>query len=144
MGARQVTFEGTQPVRERHQIDEQRLADWLAARIPDFRGPLVVRQFKGGQSNPTYQLVADGRRWVLRRKPPGVLLPSAHAVEREYRVLAALSSTGFPVPRPHALCEDAELLGTPFYVMEHVEGRVLWEPTLPISPRGNASRSTTR
>ena len=136
MGARQVNFEGTQPVRERHRIDEQRLSDWLAQQIPDFRGPLVVRQFKGGQSNPTYQLVAGGRRWVLRRKPPGALLPSAHAVEREYRVLAALSSTGFPVPKPHALCEDAELLGTPFYVMEHVEGRVLWEPTLPdLAPR---------
>jgi len=135
MGARQATFEGTQPVRERHQIDEQRLAEWLAVQIPDVRGPLVVRQFRGGQSNPTYQLTAGGRTWVLRRKPPGALLPSAHAIEREFRVLAALSSTGFPVPRPHALCEDAELLGTPFYVMEHVEGRVLWEPTLPdLSP----------
>src|SRR5437762_3502043 len=82
------------------------------------------------------QVDAGRRRWVLRRKPPGALLPSAHAVEREYRVLAALSSTGFPVPRPYALCEDAELLGTPFYVMEHVEGRVLWEPSLPdLSPR---------
>jgi aminoglycoside phosphotransferase (APT) family kinase protein len=131
MGARQATFEGTQPVRERHQIDEQRLAEWLAEQIPDFRGPLVVRQFKGGQSNPTYQLAAGGRRWVLRRKPPGALLPSAHAIEREFRVLAALSATSFPVPRPCALCEDADLLGTPFYVMEHVEGRVLWEPTLP-------------
>ena len=135
MGERQTTFEGTQPVRERHQIDERRLADWLAAQIPGFRGPLVVRQFKGGQSNPTYQLAAGGGRWVLRRKPPGALLPSAHAVEREYRVLAALSSVGFPAPRPCALCEDAEVLGTPFYVMEHVEGRVLWEPTLPdLSP----------
>ncbi|HZJ62958.1 MAG TPA: phosphotransferase family protein, partial [Kofleriaceae bacterium] len=131
MGTRQSTFEGTQPVRERHQIDEHRLAEWLAAHIPGFRGPLVVRQFKGGQSNPTYRLAAGGHRCVLRRKPPGALLPSAHAIEREFRVLAALSSTGFPVPRPYALCEDAELLGTPFYVMEHVEGRVLWEPTLP-------------
>jgi aminoglycoside phosphotransferase (APT) family kinase protein len=131
MGTRQATFEGTQPVRERHQIDEQRLADWLSVQIPDLGGPLVVRQFRGGQSNPTYQLTAGDRRWVLRRKPPGTLLPSAHAVDREYRVLAALSSVGFPVPKPCALCEDAEVLGTPFYVMEHVEGRVLWEPSLP-------------
>lgn len=134
MADRQTTFEGTQPVRERHHIDERRLADWLATQIAEFRGPLVVRQFKGGQSNPTYQLEAGGRRWVLRRKPPGALLPSAHAVEREYRVLAALSSTGFPAPRPHALCEDPELLGTAFFVMEYVEGRVLWEPSLPDLP----------
>jgi len=94
MGARQATFEGTQPVRECHQIDERRLAEWLAGQIPDLHGPLVVRQFKGGQSNPTYQLAAGGRNWVLRRKPPGALLPSAHAIEREFRVLAALSATG--------------------------------------------------
>src|ERR1041384_5584407 len=136
MGARQATFEGTQPVRERHEIDEQRLAEWLAEQSPDVPAPLGVRQLRGGQPNPTYQLAGGGRNWVLRRKPPGALLPSAHAIEREFRVLAALSSVGFPVPKPHALCEDAELLGTPFYVMEHVEGRVLWEPTLPdLAPR---------
>jgi aminoglycoside phosphotransferase (APT) family kinase protein len=99
--------------------------------VDDFRGEVVIAQFQGGQSNPTYRIDADGRRYVLRRKPPGVLLPSAHAIEREYRVMDALADTQVPVPRMLALCEDAGVIGTPFYLMDHVEGRVLWDPTLP-------------
>ncbi len=90
-----------------------------------------MEQFQGGQSNPTYRVAAGDRRYVLRRKPPGPLLPSAHAVDREFRVMTALAGTGVPVPRMYALCDDASVIGTPFYVMEYVEGRVLWDPTLP-------------
>jgi aminoglycoside phosphotransferase (APT) family kinase protein len=94
-----------------------------------------IRQFQGGQSNPTYRITADTGRYVLRRKPSGALLPSAHAIEREYRVMAALAATEVPVPRMVALCEDAQVLGTPFFLMEYVEGRVLWDPTLPAMSR---------
>jgi aminoglycoside phosphotransferase (APT) family kinase protein len=119
-------FIGTKPVEERHRIDERALEKHLGLRIAR------VEQFKGGQSNPTYLLTADdGRRFVLRRKPPGKLLPSAHAVDREYRVISALHAAGFPVARPHALCEDDALIGTTFYVMDYVEGRVLWDQSLP-------------
>src|SRR5215208_976142 len=108
-------FMGTKPVEERHRID-------VAA----------VEQFKGGQSNPTDRLsTADGKKYVLRRKPPGKLLPSAHAVEREYKVISALSKVDFPVARPHVLCEEESVIGTAFYVMDYVEGRVLWDPALP-------------
>ena len=118
-------FIGTKPVEERHRIDERALEKHLGFRIAR------VEQFKGGQSNPTYFLQTPSRRYVLRRKPPGKLLPSAHAVDREYRVIAALHSAGFPVARPHALCEDDALIGTTFYVMDYVEGRVLWDQSLP-------------
>jgi aminoglycoside phosphotransferase (APT) family kinase protein len=131
MGERQEIFAGTEPVRERHKIDRARLEDWMRANVDGFRGPLEVEQFKGGQSNPTYRVEAGGARYVVRRKPPGQLLPSAHAVDREYRVLSALQGTGVPVPRTYALCTDASVLGTWFYVMECVEGRVFWEPHLP-------------
>jgi aminoglycoside phosphotransferase (APT) family kinase protein len=94
-------------------------------------GNLVVEQYQGGQSNPTYRVTAGGRRYVLRRKPPGVLLPSAHAIDREYRVMSALATTGVPVAKMVALCEDDAVIGTAFYVMEYVEGRILWDPTLP-------------
>lgn len=124
-------FSGTKPVEERHRFDDVALAAWLATNVGGYRGPLEVRQFKGGQSNPTYQLVTPQRRYVLRRKPPGKLLPSAHAVDREYRVIAALYPTGFPVARPYALCTDESVIGTMFYVMEHVEGRILWDGSLP-------------
>jgi aminoglycoside phosphotransferase (APT) family kinase protein len=127
---------GTMPVREPHRFEEARLAAWLEAHVPDCRGPLVVEQFKGGQSNPTYRLtLAGGRRLVLRRKPPGKLLPSAHAVDREYRIITALADTDVPVARTHGLCLDETVVGTPFYVMDYVEGRVFWEPTLPTLPR---------
>jgi aminoglycoside phosphotransferase (APT) family kinase protein len=125
-------FIGTKPVEERHRIDAGALESFLRNQISGFRGPVSLEQFKGGQSNPTYRIAAaDGRRFVLRRKPPGKLLPSAHAVEREYRVIQALHPTGFPVARPHVLCEDESVIGTAFYVMDFVEGRVLWDQSLP-------------
>src|SRR5256885_3677832 len=119
-------FIGTKPVEERHRIDLRALESYLKFKIEN------IEQFKGGQSNPTYRITAaDGRRFVLRRKPPGKLLPSAHAVDREYRVIKALHTTGFPVARPHVLCEDESVIGTAFYVMDFVEGRVLWDQSLP-------------
>ncbi|MDE2371524.1 MAG: phosphotransferase [Burkholderiales bacterium] len=107
------------------------LAAWLDSHVAPIRGELQVTPLAGGQSNPTYKLSADGRQWVLRRKPPGVLLASAHAVEREYRVMKALAGSAVPVPRMHALCEDAAVIGSPFYVMDFVEGRVFASPALP-------------
>ncbi len=122
---------GTKPVEERHRIDEGRLEAWLKANVEGYAGPLEVRQFKGGQSNPTYQLVTPNKRYVLRRKPPGKLLPSAHAVDREFKVISALGKTGFPVAKAYALCTDDDVIGTMFYVMDNVEGRILWDLTLP-------------
>jgi aminoglycoside phosphotransferase (APT) family kinase protein len=127
----QDTFSGTKPVEERHRIDEGALLSWLKTNVAEFEGPLEVRQFKGGQSNPTYQLVTPNRKYVLRRKPPGKLLASAHAVDREYKVIAALHPTGFPVARPFGLCTDDAVIGTWFYVMENVEGRIIWDGTIP-------------
>jgi aminoglycoside phosphotransferase (APT) family kinase protein len=131
MSERQEMFSGTREVHERHRFDEARLARWMESNVPGFRGPLAVREFKGGQSNPTYRLEAPSGRYALRRKPPGELLPSAHAVDREYRVLTALGGTDVPVPRTHALCTDESVIGTWFYVMDCVEGRVIWDPTMP-------------
>jgi aminoglycoside phosphotransferase (APT) family kinase protein len=127
----QDIFSGTKPVEERHRIDEAALTAWLQANVEGYAGPLEVRQFKGGQSNPTYQLVTPGRRYVLRRKPPGKLLPSAHAVDREFKVISALHPTGFPVARPYGLCLDESVIGTIFYVMDSVDGRILWDGRLP-------------
>ena len=124
-------FRGTMPVQERHRFDVDRLAGYLRGKIPAFAGPLTVEQFKGGQSNPTYRVAAGGRKYALRRKPPGQLLPSAHAVDREYRVMTALAETGVPVPRTWCLCEDPSIIGTPFFVMDCVDGRVFWDPSLP-------------
>ncbi len=107
------------------------LAAYLRQHLPSFVGALTAQQFSGGQSNPTYLIEAGGRRWVLRRKPPGVLLPSAHAIDREYRVMAALAHSAVPVPRVHLLCEDASVIGSAFCVMEHVEGRNFPDPSLP-------------
>jgi aminoglycoside phosphotransferase (APT) family kinase protein len=128
---RQATFTGTKDVADALAFDAARLEAYLAARLPDFAGPLRVRQFKGGQSNPTYLLETPARRYVLRRKPPGKLLPSAHAVDREFRVNSALHAQGFPVAAPVLACADAGVVGTPFYVIAHVEGRVIWEPHMP-------------
>src|SRR5437016_4861595 len=128
---RQERFSGTKEVADAHRFDEARLTEYLAAHIDDFARPLTVRQFKGGQSNPTYQLTTPNRNYVLRRKPPGRLLPSAHAVEREYRIISALYPTGFPVAKPHVLCEDETVIGTTFYVMDWVEGRIYWGPLMP-------------
>jgi aminoglycoside phosphotransferase (APT) family kinase protein len=122
---------GTRPVAEAHRFDVGALERYLGEHIDGFRGPLQVEQFKGGQSNPTYRLRAAGKRYVLRRKPPGTLLPSAHAVDREYRVITALASTDVPVARTYVLCTDESIIGTMFYVMDDVEGRVLWDPQLP-------------
>lgn len=119
------------PVRERHRFDEQALAHYLAAHLDDFHAPLEVHQFAGGQSNPTFFLTAGGRGYVLRKKPPGKLLPSAHAVDREYRVLRALAGTDVPVPRVFVLCEDESVIGQAFYVMEWVSGRIFRDPSLP-------------
>ena len=121
------------PVPDRHRFDVERLATWLTGHLPGFRGPLRVQIFKGGQSNPTYLLSAPSGTWVMRAKPGPVakLLPSAHAIEREFRVLSALSRTPVPVAKVFCLCEDESVIGRAFYVMEHVQGRVLWEQSLP-------------
>jgi len=121
------------PVQERHRFDVGALERYLRNRIEGFSGPLAVEQFRGGQSNPTYLLAGGRKRLVLRAKPgpAAKLLPSAHAVEREFRVIAALGQAGVPVPRTYCLCEDESVIGRSFYVMDYVEGRVLWDPSLP-------------
>ena len=122
------------PVQPQHRIDETRLAVWLDAHVPGFERPMRLEQFRGGQSNPTYLLAAGAKRYVLRKKPPGAVLPSAHAVEREYRVMRSLTDSDVPVPRVLALCEDASVVGTAFFVMSFVEGRVFWDHSLPDVP----------
>ncbi|MDB5668657.1 MAG: phosphotransferase family protein [Alphaproteobacteria bacterium] len=107
------------------------LQKWLDREVPGFSGPFTVEKFVGGQSNPTYRINAASGAYVLRRKPFGPILPSAHAVEREHRLIAALHPTGFPVPRPYALCEDPQVIGSPFYIMDMVEGRTFWNGRLP-------------
>ncbi|HXX26002.1 MAG TPA: phosphotransferase family protein [Pseudolabrys sp.] len=128
---RQQAFSGTKDAVPALRMDAARLGDHLTKNIKGFSGPLTVKQFKGGQSNPTYLLETPARRYVLRRKPPGKLLPSAHAVDREYRVTRALSAQGFPVAEPLLYCDDETVVGTAFYVMGFVEGRVFWEPQMP-------------
>src|ERR1700738_2448986 len=128
---RQATFSGTKEVAPPLAIDVARLEPFLSARLPDFHGPLAVGQFKGGQSSPSYLVQTLNRRYVLRRKPPGKLLPSAHAVDREFRVISALYRQNFPVPAPIVYCDDADVVGTPFFVMAYVDGRIFWEPHLP-------------
>lgn len=112
-------------------LDETRLAAWASAHVPGFTGSVTVTKFPGGQSNPTYRVESASGAYVLRRKPFGTILPSAHAVEREYRLIAALHPAGFPVARPYALCEDRQVIGAPFYLMEMVEGRTFWDGSLP-------------
>jgi aminoglycoside phosphotransferase (APT) family kinase protein len=126
-------FVGTMPVAEKQRFDTARLESYLLAHVDGFSGTLEVEQFKGGQSNPTYRLAAGGRRYVMRSKPAPAskLLPSAHAVEREFRVISALAGAGIPVPRTYTLCEDEGVIGRAFYIMDCVEGRVLWDQTLP-------------
>jgi len=128
---RQSAFSGTKEVAEPLRFDAARLEPYLTSSVPGVRGPLVVRQFKGGQSNPTYLIETPSQRFVLRRKPPGKLLPSAHAVDREFRVISALYRHGFPVPEPVVYCADPSIVGTTFFVMGFVEGRIFWEPHLP-------------
>ncbi len=125
----------TTEVRETHRFDVGALERYMRREVEGFQGRLTVRQFHGGQSNPTYYLEADSGKYVLRRKPPGKLLPSAHAVEREYRIITALGGTDVPVPRTYALCEDPGVVGTVFYIMEYVHGRLMVDPVLPdVSP----------
>jgi aminoglycoside phosphotransferase (APT) family kinase protein len=112
-------------------LDLSRLDSWIREYIPPFDGPLAAEKFSGGQSNPTFKLIAGAQHYVLRRKPQGELLASAHAVDREYRVIAALHQTDVPVPRPIVLCEDESIIGSMFYVMEYMDGRVFWDPALP-------------
>ena len=126
-------YTGTRPVSTQHAFDVAALDAYLALHMPDFRGPLAVEQFKGGQSNPTFKLRTADRSYVMRSKPGPVakLLPSAHAIEREFRVMRALAGSSVPVARMHLLCEDEAVIGRAFYVMEYVEGRVLWDQSLP-------------
>ena len=127
------TFSGTRAVSAKHRIDEAALSHWLRQNMPGFAGPLQVEMFKGGQSNPTYKLITPSAQYVMRAKPGPVakLLPSAHAIEREFRVMQALHGTQVPVARMHVLCEDESVIGRAFYVMEFVQGRVLWDQELP-------------
>jgi aminoglycoside phosphotransferase (APT) family kinase protein len=122
---------GTREVSDRLRFDTAALHQWMHDHVASQGGGLKVRQFKGGQSNPTYLLETPRTAFVLRRKPPGKLLPGAHAVEREYRVLAALGAQGFPVPKVYGLCEDESVIGTAFYVMDMVPGRIVWEAEFP-------------
>ncbi len=125
------TMVGTIPVGDKDRLDLDRLTAWMTESVEGFAGPLRYAKFAGGQSNPTYRLDTPARAYVLRRKPFGPILPSAHAVEREYAVIAGLHPTGFPVPRPYGLCEDPDVIGAPFYVMEMVEGRTIWDGAMP-------------
>lgn len=129
-------FSGTGPVRVQHRFDQSALEKWLMENVDGFSGPLTVEQFRGGQSNPTYRLKTPVRDYVLRRKPPGTLLKGAHAVEREARVMAALGLVDFPVPKVYASCDDGSVIGSGFFVMQMVEGRVFWEPGFRGVPAG--------
>lgn len=113
------------------QLDLDALTPYLEARVEGFRGPIVAEKFPGGQSNPTFRLDTPSDTYVLRRQPPGKLLKSAHAVDREYRVLAALTDTGVPVARVYHLCEDREVIGSMFYLMEYCQGRLFWDAAIP-------------
>ncbi|WP_417666663.1 phosphotransferase family protein [Roseibium sp.] len=128
---RQSANSGTKAPDAALSLPEGRLSAWFEHYVQGFEGPLSTSQFKGGQSNPTYLLTTPAKRYVLRRKPPGPLLPSAHAVEREFRVMQALGLQGFPVPKVYGLCEDETVIGSVFFVMEHIDGRIIWEPFIP-------------
>jgi aminoglycoside phosphotransferase (APT) family kinase protein len=136
----ELTAPTTRPVAAQHEFDRERLALFLRERIGAFSDAVGVEQFAGGQSNPTYLVSVGSDRYVLRRKPPGTLLPSAHAVDREYRVMHALAASGVPVPKVFALCDDPAVIGTEFFLMEYVPGRVFWDATLPgVAPRERAA-----
>ncbi|SCW38279.1 Predicted kinase, aminoglycoside phosphotransferase (APT) family [Sphingobium faniae] len=122
---------GTTPVRAGFAFNEAALMTWMEAHVPGFAGPMAVEQFKGGQSNPTYKLVTPGKAYVLRRKPPGETLKGAHAVDREAKVLVGLEKANFPVAHVYGLCTDESVIGTWFYVMDMVEGRIFWDATVP-------------
>ncbi len=129
----QSAFTGTIIPEGKDVIDESRLATWMADNVAGFEGPVEIRKFAGGQSNPTYKLTSPSGAYVLRRKPLGPLLPSAHAVDREFKVIAGLHPTGFPVAKPYGLCTDDEVIGSWFYIMDMVEGRTIWDGAMPAS-----------
>jgi len=131
-------YVGTTPVRATHRLDEAALEAWMRGNVTGFAGPLSIEQFKGGQSNPTYKLMTPNARYVLRRKPSGPLVGNAHDVEREARVLQALGQAEFPVPAVYAVCTDEAIIGSKFFIMEMVEGRIFWDATFP--QVGNAQR----
>lgn len=131
---------GTVDVPEADKLDEKRLTEWMAANVEGFAGPISLSKFKGGQSNPTYRIDTPAVSYVLRRQPFGKLLPSAHAVDREYKAMAALGPTGFPVPRAYGLCEDPEVIGSMFFIMSLADGRSLWDGALP-AVQDNAERT---
>jgi aminoglycoside phosphotransferase (APT) family kinase protein len=131
---------GTTAVQEGHRFDEELLAEWMLGHVPDYRGPLRVEQFRGGQSNPTYKLITPHKCYVMRRKPSGLLLKGAHAVEREARVLQSLETVGFPVAHVYGLCTDDALIGTWFYLMEFIQGRIMWDVTFPDVSRDERPR----
>ena len=124
-------FSGTKEVAENLKIDAKKLQPWIDAHVPNAGAIKTIEQFKGGQSNPTYKIITEGKELVLRRKPPGKLLPSAHAVDREYRVMTALGKTEVPVPKTYGLCEDEDVAGTAFFVMDCLDGDIYWHPLLP-------------
>src|SRR6187200_3021342 len=131
MGDERLSRGGTQSRAKYDALPLARLERWMRDHVDGFRGPLAAERFEGGQSNPTYKLVAGTGTYVLRRKPLGHLLPSAHAVDREYRVMRSLAHTAVPVPRVYALCEDDTIIGSTFYVMEFLDGRIFWDQRLP-------------
>jgi aminoglycoside phosphotransferase (APT) family kinase protein len=140
MSAPAATIGQTEAVVPGTQFDEATLERYLVGAVPGFSGPMAVDQFQGGQSNPTFLLTTPDAKYVLRRKPAGVLLASAHAVDREYRITRALFEAGLPVPEPLVLCEDLDVIGTMFYVMRHVPGRGFWDPRMPqLSPAERAA-----
>ena len=122
---------GTIEVPEKDQLDLESLTEWFEANVEGFEGPISYTKFKGGQSNPTYRIDTPGRSYVLRRQPFGKLLPSAHAVDREYKAMTGLNPTGFPVPQTFGLCEDSDVIGSKFFVMSMADGRSLWNGSLP-------------
>ena len=130
-GATEADNSGTTEVRPEHRFDEAALERWMAANVEGFAGPLQVEQFKGGQSNPTFKVSANGENYVLRRKPPGQLLKGAHAVEREARVMQALGRVNFPSPHIYGLCTDDSVIGSWFFIMDMVQGRIFWNATFP-------------
>jgi len=134
-------YAGTMEVQEKQRFDVAALEAWMRANVAGFEGPLTVEQFRGGQSNPTFRLATPGKRYVMRRKPAGKLLPSAHAVDREYRVITALAGSDVPVPKTYGLSMDDGVIGSAFYVMDYADGRVLWDGALP--GMSNAERAAT-
>lgn len=136
MSDRQLQNSGSSAVREGFTLDTGRLGEWMAAHVEDYAGPLTLEQFNGGQSNPTYKLITPDKNYVLRRKPPGQLVAGAHAVDREYRVISALGGAGFPVARTYGFCADDDVIGSSFYVMDCVDGRIVWDASFPGQPVG--------